>query len=312
MITTHRHTYIFQQDWTGKGERGLRDYLIIPAIFFGAVSPGLFISAALFDFVPGLWIALGMNLIGYGITHLLYLGRMERFWRAMLNWRTSWISRGFIFNALFSFFGFIHALSYTPHAAALQGHPIQAVSRIISILSAVLFAAYPGFMLRTVKAIPFWRSFIEPVLFFLQGLLGGVALHVLLTSFVYFDAGTASVLVKADLILAQTVFVLFMAALLIKARHGGVEKASVRFLTTGEFSLLFLGGAIAAGLVLPIFLIMAGVLSGLEVMDHRAWYSVAMVLELAGIYFGKFSVLRAGIYTPIVDLPCGKSAGNLM
>lgn len=295
MISANKQS-LFQKEWTGEGERGFRDFLLIPAIFFGAVSPGLFISALLTGYTAGLWISLAMNFAGYGITHLLFLGRMERFWRAILNVKTSWISRGFLFNALFSIFGLLVAVAESGIAPALGGAPFRSVLILLGLASAVLFAAYPGFMLSIVKAIPFWRSTLEPVIFFLQGLLGGIALQVLLMPAA---SGTAAVpLIKVNFALALLVLLLFMAALLVKALHGGTEKTSVEFLTRGEFSSIFLGGAIAAGLVVPVFAIAAGLLVPFDFQEFKVIYYVAMAMELAGIYLGKYSILRAGAYSP--------------
>lgn len=298
MITAQRHN-MFQQEWTGKGERGIRDFLLIPAIFFGAICPGLFISSVLTDYVPGYWVALALNLIGYGVAHLLFLGRMERFWRAVINLRTSWISRGFLFNAMFSLFGLLYALSEAADLPILSGPAVNVLLKLMSILSAVLFAAYPGFMISIVKAIPFWRSTLEPVLFFLQGVMGGMAIQVLLMSIIALPGAADNTLIKINTILVLIVLLLFMTALVIKALHGGAEKISVTFLTTGAFSPVFIGGTIIVGLVVPLFLLIAGLFLNLDFGTYRSLYYIALLMELVGIYLGKYSILRAGAYAPL-------------
>ncbi|MCL4492909.1 MAG: polysulfide reductase NrfD [Nitrospirae bacterium] len=298
MIKIERQ-FIFQQEWTGKGERGIRDFLLIPAIFFGAICPGLFISSLVSNYVPGYWAALALNFGGYGITHLLFLGKMERFWRAVLNVRTSWISRGFVFNAMFSLFGLLYALAETAPLPVLSDPAVKTLLKLMSAVSAVLFAAYPGFMLSIVKAIPFWRSLLEPVLFFLQGVMGGLALQLLLMSFMPMPGYAGDIVIKANFVILQVVLLLFMSALIIKAMHGGAEKTSVAFLTTGNFSRVFLGGALVTGLVAPLFILTAGILLPLDFDAYSYIYYLAMIAELAGIYAGKYSVLRAGAYSPL-------------
>jgi formate-dependent nitrite reductase membrane component NrfD len=298
MIRTGGHI-LFQKDWSGEGDRGFRDFLLIPAIFFGAVSPGLFISSMIFHFVPGYWIALVMNLAGYGLTHLLFLGRMERFWRAMANWRTSWISRGFIFNALFSVFGFLYIVSESSNLPILSSQSMNIFLRYATVFSAVLFAGYPGFMLSVVKAIPFWRSFLEPVLFFLQALLGGTALHVISSLFFNVNPAEISVLLKLNLILLILVMFLILAALIVKARHGGTEKISVDFLMKGAFSPLFIFGALAAGIILPLSVLLGGTVLSLDFPGYGFIYYLSMAMELAGIYIAKYSILKAGAYKPL-------------
>jgi formate-dependent nitrite reductase membrane component NrfD len=300
VATIAKQLSIFQQEWTGKGERGMRDFLLIPAIFFGAVSPGLFISSLLTNYIYGYWIALVMNFIGYGMTHLLFLGRMKRFWRAVLNWKTSWISRGFLFNAFFSGFGFLYALSVSAAIPVLSNPSIKTVLMLLSAVSAMLFMAYPGFMLSIVKAIPFWRSVLEPIIFCLQGLLGGIALQIIVMTFTPADLSVSPTLVKMNFALVVMLLLLFVRALIIKALHGGAGKVSVEFLTTGDFSFIFLGGAMVIGLVTPAFILIAGVFYPLDFAGYGfLYYIAAMGMELIGIYLSKYSILRAGAYSPI-------------
>lgn len=298
MITTQKHS-LFQQEWTGKGERGLRDFLLIPAIFFGAVSPGLYLSALFMNYTAGIWIALIMNFIGYGVTHLLFLGRMERFWRAMTNWKTSWISRGFVFNAFFMAVGTCYAVALTGWIPLLANPLIMKLLTAASALAAVLFAAYPGFMLSTVKAIPFWRSVLEPVIFFLQALLGGIALQLILSAVVPFDLSGITTLITFNFMLLLAVLLLILTALLLKARHGGIERESVEFLTTGDFSRVFLIGGLVLGLLLPLIILALGIIIPVDFEGHSLLYYGTMILELIGIYAAKYSILRAGAYSPI-------------
>lgn len=297
MIEARRQGYVFQSDWTGRGERGLRDFLIIPAIFFGAVSPGLFIVSALGGYVAGLWVSIALSIVGYGLTHMLYLGRMERFWRAVLNLRTSWISRGFLFNALFTGFGVLYAASASG-IISISG-PASGALMFAAVLSAIAFAAYPGFMLMKVKAIAFWQSQMEPIIFFLQAILGGLALAVLLMA-VWPQAGvSATALLKMNFLLLIAIFALLMSTLVVKAIHGGSEEASVVSLTQGEFSPVFLGAGIGMGLVAPMFVLASALLLPLDIGTYGFIYYFTMVLELIGIYVAKQSILRAGTYSPI-------------
>jgi len=298
MITIGKQV-IFQQEWTGEGERGIRDFLLIPAIFFGAVSPGLYISSMLFDYIPGFWVALAMNFAGYGITHLLFLGKAERFWRAMFNWKTSWISRGFIFNAFFTGFGFLYALGISADIPVLSNAPIKNSLKYLSAVSAVFFAAYPGFMLSIVKAIPFWRSILEPVLFFIQAVMGGIALNIICAHFIPMETTIINNMIQLNLLLTLVVLLLVMAALIIKALHGGAEKISVEFLLNSGFSSLFIYGAVIAGLIMPVFILLAGIIMPLEYEKYRYIYQLIMLMELCGIYITKYSILKAGAYSPL-------------
>ncbi len=292
MIKTGQQGYIFQTDWTGQGQRGLRDFLLMPAIFFGAVSPGLYISSAMSGYVFGMWVALALTGVGYGLTHMLYLGRMERFWRAVSNLKTSWISRGFLFNFMFMAFGTLHAIE----ASGIMPTGGTAV-KVLSIASAAAFAIYPGFLFMTVKAIAFWRSALEPIIFFIQGLLGGVALHIISLAIV--GADNADTLVKANFALLIITFTLLMLALIMKASHDGAGRASVSYLTEGEFSVKFIWVAVVAGMIVPVLMMTYVLLTGLSFSAAPALFYVAMTLELIGIYFAKLGIIRAGAYSPM-------------
>ncbi len=305
MTTLQRQTCFFQKDWIGTGERGIRDRMLIPAIFFGAVSPGLFISSLFFDYTPGLWIALVMNFIGYGLTHLLYLGRMERFWRGLSNVRTSWISRGLLFNIIFSVSALLYACAVTFESPILSGGRIVLLLKIASATSAVLFAAYPGFMLSFVKAIPFWRSTLEPVLFFIQAIMGGVAVQILSLTITGVNHSMMSILLRMNFVLVLFVLILILTALIMKALHGEAERVSVRSLISGALSPHFLWGTIVAGLMVPLFFLAVIILSGLDGNVPELLLYPVMLLQLSGIYLGKYSIIRAGAYAPVTGFGIG-------
>ena len=302
MISREMQGALFQNDWTAAGERGWRDAMLVPALFFGAVSPGLFIISVFFPNTLGLWIALAMNLVGYGLTHLLYLGRMKRSWRLIFNLKTSWISRGFLFNVMFTFFGGLYALSQTAAVGWNAGAGVTLTLKILGVASAVLFAGYPGFLLSSIKAIPFWRSFLEPVIFFLQGMLGGTALYMILIAFMDSTPAGALLLVKTNFLLAALVLLLLMTALLKKAVHEGAGKLSVAFLLQGRFAFVFIGGVIVGGLILPLGFMTFMLISPFALFAYAPVLIVFMFLELVGIYLAKYSVLKAGAYSENTDL----------
>ncbi len=297
MIKTLREGFVFQRDWTGKGERGLRDQMLMPAIFFGAISPGLYITALLTDFIPGLWVSIVLNIAGYGLAHIMYLGRMERFWRGLLNLRHSWISRGLLFNIIFtiSSTGYVVLRSMGTVADSDQYMP---VIKWISFISSLLFLAYPGFMLSFVKAIPFWHSAVEPLLFFIQGVLGGTAVQLLMGSLFRIDPSVSAGLLKINYLLVITVLLIILSALIIKSLHGEAERASVMYLLgiyRGD-GRLFLYGALISGLVIPLALLSLFIFYGGHTAVVTATLYTALILELTGIYFAKYGFIRAGAY----------------
>lgn len=284
--------YVFQKDWTSRGSRGLRDFMLMPAIYFGAVSPGLFVTSALTGYLPGLWLAIAITMAGYGATHMLYLGRMDRFWRAMINIRGSWISRGFWLNAGFTATGLLYAAVASGIVDAQGAAPAL---RAAAIAFAIGFALYPGFLFSSVKAIPFWRSWVEPVVFLLQGMMGGAALQVIMLALTGAEMETITLLVKANYMMLLAVFVLLMYALLSKAVKGEAARASVGYLIAGDFSARFVWGAVGLGMVVPLGIISIALIAGAG--GSAGLFAIAMGLELAGIYIAKTGIIQAGAYT---------------
>jgi formate-dependent nitrite reductase membrane component NrfD len=178
-----------------------------------------------------------------------------------------------------------------------------------SFISSLLFLAYPGFMLSFVKAIPFWHSAVEPVLFFLQGVLGGTAVQLLMGSIFQIDQSVRSGLLKINYLLVIAMLLIILSALIIKSLHGEAERASVMYLLglyreddrerTGR---LFLYGALIGGLVIPLLLLSLFIFYGGLTAVVTATLYTALVLELVGIYFAKYEFIRAGAY-PFDTLP---------
>src|SRR3990172_5141343 len=71
-------------------------WLIATAFFLGELGAGVFLVSMLVGYAPGMLLGLLLVLVGKNSAHLLYLGRPERFWRAVSHPATSWISRGFV------------------------------------------------------------------------------------------------------------------------------------------------------------------------------------------------------------------------
>ena len=89
-------TYRPQREWiNGRG-------ILLPiAHFFSGVGAGAWGFSLLFGYRQGLILALCVVGILSGVTHLLFLGRLERFWRMVKHPQTSWISRGLWGIAIF-------------------------------------------------------------------------------------------------------------------------------------------------------------------------------------------------------------------
>ena len=151
----------YQSEWTTHGQQRVRGALLEIALFAGAIGPGLYVVSAVTAFRLGMLAGFLIVLIGYGIPHLLFLGKVGRFWRGMLRPGQSWISRGFLFANVFLLFGALSVAHYVP---ALNTGPLAADSGATGAIvwiagaAAMGLAVYPGFLFAVLRAIPFWRS----------------------------------------------------------------------------------------------------------------------------------------------------------
>jgi sulfite dehydrogenase (quinone) subunit SoeC len=282
--------YQQQQEWA---------WLIATAFFLGKVGGGLFMISFFTDFKLGALV--GVLLVGVGKTtaHLLYLGRPERFLRAVWRWKTSWISRGILAMIAFCILGALYVADYVhvtfvPHGAR-HGFGIAAV------VFAFVLMFYDGFVLRASKGVPLWDTYLMPVLMLFYATLGGIAgtlaLEVLNGSATTHSLewlGIALLAVNGALL----VFFLFESRL----RHAASELA-VTLLTRDRLAGVFVA-AVAVGIGGTL------VLAAVSLGTHdRVVLPIASVCDSLGQFFLFFAILRAGIHAPIRSLPLRMRAG---
>lgn len=287
----------FQTEWTAHGQHGARSLSLEIALFAGNVGPGLYMVSCLDGYRPGLLIGFLTVLIGYGLPHLIFLGRMARFWRAAMRPGHSWISRGFVFANFFLLFAFLsvaHELPWVGNLPLLANAAASGFILAAGFVCALLLVLYPGFLFSSVRAIPFWNSVMLGPLFLVQALGGGVALTIILAR-----DGTGGL----ERLLAVDCGLLIATALIeiiyLRGRYkcGGAAKASVERLIRGKYRRLFLMGAMGGGLILPLLLFVLALLGYGSVPCATA----GAALQLYGILAFKYYLLNAGAYNAVYD-----------
>jgi DMSO reductase anchor subunit len=139
------------------------------------------------------WLALGIpepasvqGRIGFVLALLLvtagllsstfHLGRPERAWRAVSQWRSSWLSRE----------GLIAILAYVPLGLAAIGAVVFKEDwRLFGILGAVLAAAVvfcTAMIYASLKTVAQWNTWLTPAVYLALSLAGGLYLAVALRS----------------------------------------------------------------------------------------------------------------------------------
>lgn len=290
-------TFRPQREWVDG--RGL--YLIV-GHFLSGVGAGTWLFSLLFDVGPGLALAIAAVGLG-GIAHLLFLGRPARFWR-MVRVRTSWIGRGFLGMNLFLAGAVLYALPRLAPAVpwAARG-PVGRLALTVSLVGMAVLMAYKGNVYAASKGVPFWNSPLLPVLYIAYSLRAGVAL--LLVVFAFDGPRVPSEMVAViELWIAVSAAVMVAFYLGVMRNTSVAARRSVAELTSGRAAGPFYLGTVAAGLVVPIAVGLAGLLHPLSL----AVLGAVGALSLVGDFFAKYTIAKAGIYVPVV--PAGMPAAR--
>jgi formate-dependent nitrite reductase membrane component NrfD len=227
---------------------------------------------------------------------LLDLGTPVNSWRSIFNPWESWISRGALFLGSLLLFSLPYAGS-----AGLRNSAGAIIFQAGGTVSAILIMTYTGFLLGTMKAIPFWNSRMLPPIFFTQSLVSGVfILHFTLSIFRPELAANVKFQL-AEILLLLTCSAAIGVHLLGLPSESPAARESVRRLFTGKLRFLFWGGGIGLGIVLPLLFALIGHRGGLIKSELSFGLMIAMAGRLAGDLFFRNVYLKSGIYESILD-----------
>jgi formate-dependent nitrite reductase membrane component NrfD len=270
------------------------------AFYFGGLGAGVYIVALAFDSQWGLLIGWLIAGVVKGGAHLLYLGKPLRFWRMVSRPNTSWVSRGIIAVMAFVLFGFLQLV-----LSQWQPGTVETVFKVLAGFAALAVAMYTGFVLNTVRSISFWDSPLLPGLFVAYAILGGFGMSIVLAV-----AGDEVELADAKLgssVLLLVTAVLVAVYLWTAAARDRTGSQSVQQLVRGDQAVLFWGGVVVLGMVVPLTI---AALAAIE--DVPSGLLVAgVVSELIGGLALRYCVLKAGAYKPLFERPGPRSRGTL-
>ncbi len=276
--------YTPQTEWIER--RGILMWL---AEVFGGLGAGLYLVALYFDNFWGMLIGWLIIIVFKGGFHLAYLGKPLRFWRILLRPQTSWMARGFIFMLLFIAFGAIQL--WLPAAAG------GVVFKVLAAITAFLVAIYTGFVMNYVNGIQLWNSALLPLLFVLTGVLDGLALVIVIALF----GGNVDVVAveAASRILLITAAILIAMYLWSATYMGPAGKQAVMELVRGGLAPVLWVGVVLCGIVLPVSISVSSYFAGVA---SSMLLITAVVSEMIGAFTLKYSILKAGIYAPLIPV----------
>jgi formate-dependent nitrite reductase membrane component NrfD len=279
------------------------------------VGGGLFLLSRLLGVTLDLGRVLGLPLVDLlsflaiaigGLILIADLGKPFRFWRAVLNVRTSWISWGAISDAVFLVCGGVlvipdleitgarpfGSLPWDAEASTAWGRALE----IVAGAAAVVVMFYAGAVLAKPRAIPYWHSAAIPLQFLLSAASLSMATIMLLAVL------NGAEVTDAELWWFVAFGVATLATVLIhlsSSRERPGKRESLERLLRGRYRAAFLGGVLLSGSLVP--LVLALIALGVDGVRDIAGV-VLFVLGVPAAFILRLLTLRVGIFPPVRDV----------
>ena len=158
----------------------------------------------------------------------------------------------------------------------------------IGIVFAFAVAAYTGFLLGVVKAVPLWNNAILPILFVVSALSAGLAATSLVGLILDRERFEQMWLIKKSHVVLSVVEMVVLATMLVIVSAGSFEgAASVQELVAGQYAPAFWGGIVLLGLVAPFLIEGYPVFITKRVETSMTSMAVSIIGE-AGVLVGGF------------------------
>ncbi len=281
-------------------------------LFLAGTGAGAFIIGVISDFngyaIPAkIAMSFGVPVVAFSTVFLILdLGHPEKFFKAVMHPRTSWISRGvFILSGVIVLGGLIVALWVWPFGGVLDANSsLRAVLEVVAVLFAGATCIYTGILIGIVISRPFWNNPLLPMLFLISALSTGIGGVFFITPIASSLFGIASIQTAGYLTYLQTVDMVLLiveaiAMYLYMTLVFGRAPEAVNLLIKGQLAGLFWGGFVVIGLVIPL-----GMEYFVSTMSANAPRSVVMlvigILLLIGGFMMRQLILAAGIRSPLM------------
>ena len=284
-------------------------WMIVLYIFLAGLGGGTFLFSFIllvmekYESVAKIGALAGPLVVLFASILLLFdLGSPVKAYRLFTTQKTlmsSWMTRGAWILTAFIILGLAYALPAYNLFKWLPWSQISGWGRglgIAACLLSIIVPVYPGLLLGVIKSIPLWNTSVLPPIFFLSGLDTGIAVLVLLSIFLpaAIDVAGFHLLGTTDIVLIILLLVALFAYIEIMRQSSTTAAASIRLLKTP----LFIGGAVIAGLILPLALLIISVsISGIQTI--RIIDGITGVLILAGALLLRLSVVTSGLHRPL-------------
>ncbi len=278
-------------------------------LFFAGVGSGLSCVVFVADsylrrFNPSLFITLKplllpsiascLLLVAFGSVFLLFdLGRAERLLILFLEPSFSILSIGtwsLLAYLLLTGTQLLVRLRFSDKTPQI----LHIVIRWANMLSALAVMLYTGLLLQSLGAVHFWATPLLPLLFMLSSLSSGLAFLLLIAFFKQAENVTTKVLVrlfKVHLPLLICEALVLTVYLSWAFQRSTTAAASAMNLLSGDYLLIFWGGVVLCGLILPVIL----EARARQKASHSLMAAHALIL-LAGALALRYCFLEVGMH----------------
>ena len=235
----------------------------------------------------------GLVLVLIGAAALFaHLGHPLRFWRVITQAGHAWMSRGALFTAGLVILG--------TAALLFRGEGLEALTvQVLALMCTFVVVLYAGILFSSINVVPFWNTALLPILFLLHSLTSAGLLLTALLSLA--GGGVVAHPRECGVVLALLSSTLVLTWMFTgSASRCEAAQESVRLLTAGRLKPFFQGGALLAGLGLPLLLVLLAYVLRASPVVSGLLLVTAVPLRLAGDVSVRYALLRAGVYTPVI------------
>lgn len=260
------------------------------AFFFGDVGAGGFFVSACFDYLPGMIVGWILVTFFKPAALFLHLGQPLRFWRAIFNLKSAWISRGVLSAVFCTGFGFIHMVNV---AYPILPGALGSLVFFLAMAGSFMVMIYLGFVLSHSPALTLWNTGLMPFICLAYGLMGGVTMTILMgyNSFLAAAPEALKTLKVIELVLVVATFLMLWSLIHGAAYHSDSGKRSVMLLLKGEYAQYFIGYVLVLGLVV------VGLLTYIGSVTLTVLLTIA-IAELIGDIGLKILLFKTALYEP--------------
>jgi len=227
-----------------------------------------------------------------------HLGQPTRGWRALSRLGCAWVSRGTLLIGGFT--GCATLSVVVAYVGALQ--PLRSGLTLAAVAFSVPVLLYAGLLLRSMRAVRFWRGITMPLAFSAHS--AATALTLACALVMWLPGGGAPIAIEwlqPGAIIALLLAAAMSAAQLLLVEPSVGTQASVNRLLTGSLRGLFLGRAGILGLLVPLAALLGlGLLARGEAGPQSTFLLAGLaLLRLYGDFAYRYAIVQAGAYEPI-------------